>query len=96
MYYFSDLLIEQIYEDALAEVNRLRKERNIGEPLTDLPKGIRGESTSCPIQKALQCYAVGDLFIEWQSDGLGETDTPEAICEFILAFDDHEFPELEE
>ena len=87
-----------IYKAALAAVNRLRKEYNIGKPLTKLPKGKWGDNTSCPIQRALNCLVVDDLVITWSCNATYRNSmcTPEKISDFILAFDDHKYPELEE
>jgi hypothetical protein len=49
-----------IASDALREVNKVRERFDL-EPLPDLPKGRRKQSTACPIAKALAECGVGGL-----------------------------------
>lgn len=81
--------------DVLAEVNRLRAERDL-PPLDAMPKGERQAAFSCPIAKA--CGKDGSASDrELWFDGIGGTDriaTPRVIRDFLDAFDAGLYPEL--
>lgn len=81
---------------ALHQVNQLRAERGIGEPLECLPKGKTGSVQRCPVARALGPGVLVDgetaFFVRtddhvWLSPGTQK---------FIEEFDDGDYPEYAE
>lgn len=93
------MTIEQLYNDALEMVNKLRIKRG-QEPLTELSPGNLSDPQSCPIQQSLECYYAGHDYIKWVNiDSYPLTtfdylDTPDVLSKFMTEFDDEHFPEL--
>ena len=77
--------------DVLAEVNRLRAERDL-PPLDEMPKGERFASFSCPLAHAVEGQ-VGPMFM-WPFGARDSMGTPSLFYAFARAFDKGEYPEL--
>ncbi len=55
--------LDQILQDALRDVNRAREALGY-EPLTQLPQGVKNQSTACPIKNALpRAYQVTGISV---------------------------------
>lgn len=83
--------------DVLAEVNRLRTEHGIGEPLTEMPKGERMSACGCPVARALTRDRDLPPAICRTSYGWLESDnypTPSTVAAFIRSFDGGAYTEL--
>jgi hypothetical protein len=77
----------------LAWCNEIRARKGL-EPLDDLPKGARGDRSSCP------CGSATGLRVSARSYNHapgGETFVlPDAVCEFVSVFDSGELPQYDE
>jgi hypothetical protein len=90
--------------EVLAEVNRIRGERNM-PPLNELPKGVPGNPDSCPIANALRN---GSRARVYPAPGPSDDDSgwfyfgdepsrplPSPLGRFARAFDRGAFPDFE-
>lgn len=89
----------KLKEAALEFVNEVRRDTG-REPLSELPKGYRGASRSCPIANALNSTFdanVGPRSIVLTPPGgpVYRTTPPEAVTQFIKRFDAGRIPELD-
>lgn len=88
-----------IKQEVLAWVNQVRAERGIGEPLTELPKGVPGQARCCVIAKAIGHCEVGPSsmprcgYIIYDSDDALDY-LPDDVNKFALDFDVGRYPEL--
>lgn len=85
-------------KETLSWVNAVRAENNIGDPLEDLPKGARGEATSCPLACALLAESVSrsaGVIFDW-FDRTCSMPMPACAGEFVDAFDRGELPQYDE
>ena len=88
--------------DVLAEVNRLRAERDLN-PIAELPKGRPCEPFRCPLAAALQVSAVlpatrpedGRYRVGWVVGARPDYRAlPPVLNAFAAAFDERAYPEL--
>jgi hypothetical protein len=89
-------------QTVLAWVNQVRAERGLGDPLTELPKGIQSVGDRCVIAVALgvKCdvqptdssdYRGCVTFVESYDDVI---DLPADVNQFARDFDRGKYPEL--
>jgi len=78
--------LEQLKQDALAWVNEYRTCR-------ELPRGMGGQPSGCPIGRALGASISQAGFWFWGYPNRWY-DTPSRVSEFIRAFDRGDYPEL--
>jgi len=88
-------MADDIKAAALEAVNQLRAERGM-PTLAELPCGEMGGYRSCPIARALDAAGVAGSTIDFfrGADYLEEVHMPQAIEDFVHAFDRGKFPEL--
>jgi hypothetical protein len=79
--------------ETLAWCNQRRAERG-KKPLKRLPKGKRMVASSCPCGKATG-LSVFPHYYDGSFNGWRQK-TPEAVANFIVAFDDGKLPEYDE
>ncbi len=82
--------------ETLAWCNERRAERGM-EPLDRLPKGRRVDGRSCPCGSATGLHVAAVYYFD-PSEGLEpeEHELPEAVCEFVKAFDECALPQYDE
>lgn len=85
---------EQIKNAALDWCNIQRGARGM-EQLTELPKGKKADSASCPCGKATGLSVGTYTYSDRENDILGMY-LPIEVTRFVRAFDNNEFPELVE
>lgn len=77
---------KSVSDAALASVNELRAQHNV-KPLRSLPRGVPGNSSYCPIARALRPIGVSTVGQNTISLGIEWIQSPEAIREFVHDFD---------
>lgn len=80
---------------ALRQVNHLRAERGLGEPLKQLPKGKPGSVQRCPVAKALGRGVLVDGAVVDFVRTDEQVELSPATQQFIEDFDEGYYPELE-
>ena len=78
--------------ETLAWCNERRAEQG-KRPLKRLPKGRRREGRSCPCGKATQLDV--QVYLFWTLDNVLCGTLPQAVSDFVVAFDAGELPEYE-
>lgn len=91
----------QRLQTALHWVNETRAKYNIGPALTVLPLGVPCHECECTIARALGGAEVGELTVGWP-DLMLDTSSwavepiPYEVRKFISAFDEGQYPDLED
>jgi hypothetical protein len=78
--------------DVLADVNRLRAEHGLGEPIDALPQGVRSNCHQCPLAHAFDAKVFPTLVVPAQG---GQFLTSVTLMKFVHAFDRGAYPELD-
>ncbi len=87
-------------DEVLAWVNRVRDEHGLGEPLSELPEGKKGNGSKCPVALAIgaehviatsDCVSWGDPMINGDHH---EITPPEFVGTFMHEFDFGRYPDL--
>lgn len=82
-----------MYDTTLNWVNNCRRFLGLPE-LSDLKKGVRGDSKSCVLANSLHWGFYESFCSDTKPPGIYDYDIPTEISHFIHAFDRGQFPEL--
>lgn len=97
-------MVEINLEEVLEWVNSTRKTHNIGEPLSELPKGKPKALLACPIARALTSKRVKASTSKWNTvlttpylfGPPTHIEHPGLVVNFIIRFDLGKYPDLTE
>lgn len=82
--------------ETLAWCNERRAEKSM-EPLEKLPKGKKGDSSTCPCGAATGLYVYEDFYTTSRPMHRADrVDTPLCVIEFVSAFDNGDLPQYDE
>lgn len=93
-----------ILQEAIKDLNEIRKVAGLPS-IAKLPRGIQNSATSCPISNSLRADGCYDIIVttgifEFKKlngvveQAINAKEVPDSIAEFILRFDEGEFPSL--